>query len=320
MKLKHKKIPRIKTQIVKCFNCKKKNYSKLVSIKDYGYETSSNIFNYVKCKNCSNIYLLNRPQKKFLNIIYDEKYPVYNYKKYLGNFINSFRDKYQFKKIEVINKYLKNFDNIIDVGSGGGDFLRIFRNLTKKKLNYYGLDFSDLAIRSLKSQNFKVVKKRFETLDVKKFKNFFGAICMFQILEHLEDPNLTLKKAYKLLRKKGVIIIETPNINTLDYNIFGKYWGGWHAPRHWNIMEKSFLEKLLIKNNFKIITSKSTLTPFTLLHSFQYLVRDKFKLRYIANYFETKHFIPLTICTILDFMQFLFTKKTSNTQIIAVKN
>ena len=54
---------------------------------------------------------------------------------------------------------------------------------------------------------------------------------MFQILEHVEDPNLTLRKAYKLLRKKVMIIIEKPNINTLDYNIW-KILGWMARTRH----------------------------------------------------------------------------------------
>ena len=143
---------------------------------------------------------------------------------------------------------------------------------------------------------------------------------MFQIIEHIDNPKICLQKAHNLLKKGGYLIIETPNIDSWDDKIFKKrYWAGWHAPRHWNIMKKKFLEDLIKKNGFKIVSSKCTANPYAWLHSFQYLLKFKFKKKKLADLFEVNNFFLLSIFTLIDLIQLKITKISSNTQILAQK-
>ncbi len=260
------------------------------------------------------------PTLKYLDTIYPNNYPTYDYEKHLGKLINTFRNKFQEKKIKKIDNFLKNKDKIIDVGSGGGDFLKVFKNISKKNLNFYGLDFSDQACEMLKKNQINVIKTRFEELDEKEFSDV-GAVTMFQMIEHLDDPKINVNKAYKILRKGGIFVIETPDIDSWDYKIFkDKYWAGWHAPRHWNILRNSFLTELLKEAGFSIVENKHVANPYTWLHSIQYILKYKYKLNKISKYFDVNNFIFVVLFTILDFIQIIFSNKTSNSQIIAIKN
>ena len=71
------------------------------------YSTCQNIFNYVQCSGCENIYLANRPNLEYLDTIYPQDYPTYDYKKSLGKLINKFRNKFQEKKLKPLIVYLK---------------------------------------------------------------------------------------------------------------------------------------------------------------------------------------------------------------------
>lgn len=310
---------KIETIDIKCFYCGENNSSNISLVKDYCLETCNNLFQYVQCKICQNIYLKNRPLLKYLNKIYPQNYSTYDYEKYLGIFVNFFRNKFQEKKIKIINSHLKDDDIVIDIGSGGGDFLKIFRKLSKKKLIFYGLDFSDHAYRALLKNNINPIKKRFEDLDENDFSEV-GAITMFQMIEHVDDPLKNIKKTLKILRKGGIFVIETPNINSWDYKIFkDNFWAGWHAPRHWNILENKFLVKILKEEKFEIVSNACIANPYAWLHSFQYLLKYKYKLESISKIFDVNNFLMLTFFTLLDIFQIGLTNNSSNTQIIAKK-
>jgi SAM-dependent methyltransferase len=310
---------KIETIDIKCFYCGEDSASTISLVKDYCLETCDNIFQYVKCNICENIYLKNRPKLEYLDKIYPQNYSTYDYKKYLGFFINFFRNKFQEKKIKIIDSHLKSDDLIIDIGSGGGDFLKVYKKISNKKLQFFGLDFSDYACQTLLKNNIHSIKKRFEDLEDDAFSEV-GAITMFQMIEHVDDPLKNIKKTSKILRKGGVFVIETPNINSWDYKIFKhNYWAGWHAPRHWNILENKFLVKILKESNFEIISNTCVANPYAWLHSFQYLLKYKYKLKKISKIFEVNNFLMLAFFTLVDILQICLTKNTSNTQIIAKK-
>ena len=309
----------IKTSEIQCFNCESNNYDTICSVSDFCYSTCRNTFNYVQCNGCENIYLVNRPNLEYLDTIYPQDYPTYDYEKSLGKLINNFRNKFQEKKIKIIDSLLKDKDTIIDVGSGGGDFLKIFKKISKKNLEYYGLDFSNHACEMLKKNHLKVIKKRFEDLDENEFSNV-GAVTMFQMIEHIDNPKKNIQKAFKILKENGVLVIETPDINSWDYKIFKKrYWSGWHAPRHWNILKNNFLIKLLEENGFVIIKNNHTANPYAWLHSLQYMLKYKYNMKKLSKYFDVNNFVLVVFFTILDFVQIFFSNKTSNSQIIAMK-
>jgi SAM-dependent methyltransferase len=55
---------------------------------------------------------------------------------------------------------------------------------------------------------------------------------MFHVLEHLPDPRSGLKYAGGLLRPGGTLVIQVPNIHSLQARLFGNLWYGLDVPRH----------------------------------------------------------------------------------------
>ena len=43
-------------------------------------------------------------------------------------------------------------------------------------------------------------------------EKIFDKVCMYEVIEHLENPLLCLKEIYRVLRKNGILEVSTPNV------------------------------------------------------------------------------------------------------------
>ena len=48
----------------------------------------------------------------------------------------------------------------------------------------------------------------------------YNLILLLNLIEHIADPTATLKKLTEYLEPGGIILIKTPNIDSLDFRIF----------------------------------------------------------------------------------------------------
>jgi 2-polyprenyl-3-methyl-5-hydroxy-6-metoxy-1,4-benzoquinol methylase len=70
-------------------------------------------------------------------------------------------------------------------------------------------------------------------------------VIIFQVIEHVSDPAAVLRALARVLAPGGVLVVETPNVESLDARIFRRrYWGGYHFPRHWNLFSKETITRL----------------------------------------------------------------------------
>ncbi|MBN1446042.1 MAG: class I SAM-dependent methyltransferase, partial [Candidatus Omnitrophica bacterium] len=80
--------------------------------------------------------------------------------------------------------------------------------------------------------------------------NFFDAVTMHAVLEHISEPIDALKEVHRILKEKGELIISVPNIWNWERILFGKFWWAWDIPRHlWHFSPVS-LKRLLKKAGF----------------------------------------------------------------------
>lgn len=189
---------------------------------------------------------------------YFEKNKDSNYKSYKDM---ELLKKNYFQKIIKDIKIKKDF-KILDIGCAYGYFLKLCEDNGCKT---YGIDISKYAIKKAK----KITKAKLYCYDVNNGlfffkKNTFDLIIMFDVIEHLDSPFKILKEVKRVLKKNGIIIITTPNINSIDLfikKIFGKdnKWHGFFDQTHKYIFCPESLKFIVKKYNFKIIKLE---TPF----------------------------------------------------------
>lgn len=119
------------------------------------------------------------------------------------------------ERIDVAYRFLpKQASTVLDIGAGYGF---IEERLTNRKIDIYGNDISDLAIKILKKR-FKGHFKKENILNMKYKNNFFDAIFMLEVLEHI-PPSETfdvLGNIKRILKEGGIFILSVPTNEGLE--------------------------------------------------------------------------------------------------------
>ena len=126
--------------------------------------------------------------------------------------------RYQYMKKIILNEKNSSMEdifigkNILDIGTGTGEYLDIFREL---KANCIGIDsINNFKIK--KNKNLKLIKiDLFEYLR-KTPKNYFDFIFCFEVIEHLEEKDELFKLIKKTLKDKGILFMSTINQNPIS--------------------------------------------------------------------------------------------------------
>ena len=132
----------------------------------------------------------------------------------------------------------------IDVGAGDGDFLKTVN--AKRKI---GVEVSSSSQKKMQSLDLEVMLDK-QFLKLKRADA--DVISFWHVLEHLEKPQDYLKAARENLSRNGKLIIAVPNIDSLEFSIFGKFWFHLEPQFHqWQFSINSM--RLLLKSqNFKV--------------------------------------------------------------------
>ncbi len=98
---------------------------------------------------------------------------------------------------------------VLDIGCGSGDFLGLLRTLN---IDGIGYEFSPDVAELARSRGFTVYSGNFPDVILgDKGEEFFDAICIFQVLEHVAEPHQLITDARRLLRPGGLLIVAVPD-------------------------------------------------------------------------------------------------------------
>ncbi|WP_048150686.1 class I SAM-dependent methyltransferase [Palaeococcus ferrophilus] len=95
---------------------------------------------------------------------------------------------------------------ILDVGVGTGSKIEWL----VEKNEVYGLEINEVAISRAKKRGINVIKANIEERFPFEDKSFDLVICS-QVLEHLVRPYKTLQEINRVLKPKGIFIVDVPN-------------------------------------------------------------------------------------------------------------
>ncbi len=161
------------------------------------------------------------------------------------------------KGFELLKNYeISNFNKVMDVGAGKGEFLFLLKK-TNENLDLFGVDYSETNIDELKRSGFEAIKIDFDNFNVNDYKNFFNQfdlVVSFEVIEHIFDTDKYLEFCNKVLKDDGLFIISTPNTGSLQYKLFyllrGYPYGENH---HVRFFTKKKLQQYLFFNGFDIL-------------------------------------------------------------------
>ncbi len=228
-------------QKILCNICKGSFSEDLYKIRDYeGIE-----FNIVRCQRCELVYINPRFEPSEIRDFYGEDYFIFEDIKHVRQI------KYAVEALKDINRFKKG-GRLLDIGSAKGTFLFVAR---KCGFEVYGLEISKFAAEF--THKVFDIETKIGTLEVANYpENHFDVVTMFDVIEHVQDPLNTMLEVNKSLKENGIVILETPNVESLYSKFRGKAWPGYGKFHLYNFSYNTLI-RLLKEAGFEIISQNS---------------------------------------------------------------
>ncbi len=174
--------------------------------------------------------------------------------------------------VNFIDKYSDGAEKVLDIGCGAGTLCFY---IASKGIEVLGVDISTKAINacreSVRNMNLeKISKFKVVNFPEESVSGKFDLVIFTEVIEHLRDDKLALKKIFNLLNRGGIAIITTPSLNAPLYrlryaNAFDKRVG--HLRRY----TVDSLSKKCESNGFEVVETKKiegVLRNFLFLNSY----------------------------------------------------
>lgn len=227
-----------------CNNCNGQNFQPFLNVK---CQATKELLSVVKCADCDLVFLNPRPEKnlglEYFNKAYSNE-KGFKYHSYYRDHQQIFqRNQNRFRLINALELPNK---KILDFGAGQGHFVKVALDNGWQAI---GTELSKEGIQAAK-RNFNI--DLFDSISKVMVKDF-SVIALWDVIEHLEDPKSTLKDLSQLLHQDGYFIIETSNIDSVDFMLEKENWAYWHVDHLFYYSQKT-LENLLNRLDFNLFS------------------------------------------------------------------
>lgn len=152
---------------------------------------------------------------------------------------------------------------VLEIGCGAGQFIRAIKK-NRPELDCYGCDISQHALEAAKQVNDGVIYNLSAQKEMPYENNFFDAVLIFDVLEHVADPDAMLAEINRVMKTGGVFYCFVPCegdwlslwhwikklIKEKGHELTKQYAG------HINYFSRRSLFDLFKKNNFSIIRAR----------------------------------------------------------------
>lgn len=282
-----------KTDSVVCDLCGANDYQVLFEGRDRLHQRPGT-FPVVQCRQCQLVYLNPRPAEDTLADYYPEDYSPFKQERGITQRVQSWLRLRQARRIQ---KTIPLRGRVLEVGCATGDLLVPLRDMG---VSVAGIEISQHAAEiARRDHNLEVHTGTL--FDATYAPNSFDAVVLRHVIEHFPSACRALEQIFSLLKPGGVLFITTPNIDSLDGKIFGRYWHDLDPPRHLVIFSVATLCRMLEKNGFEIRNISHNAVPNDWIYSVRNVLVEHFgdglaqKALSIRNPFMLLLFSPIGI-------------------------
>ena len=163
------------------------------------------------------------------------------------------------ERVKLLQKFKKK-GKLLDYGCGNAWFLQT----AKRYYECYGYEPSLNYDEEISKKNSIKIFKQINNLS--KYK--FDIITLFDVIEHVEQPKDILNWCHQRLNKNGIMLIYTPNFQSLGFYLMRENQNLAIPPLHLTYFHHKTIKRL-IGNKFKILYQKTF--GFDLADYFSYL-------------------------------------------------
>jgi 2-polyprenyl-3-methyl-5-hydroxy-6-metoxy-1,4-benzoquinol methylase len=204
--------------------------------------TAPGVYSFFRCALCGSLHIKPRPSAETLTLAYGHGYFTHDsappHTPSPSAFLRSvkralFRPGYDVRFLQGES------GKLLDVGCGNGNFLR---HAQARGWRAVGVEPDLEAAKIAESHGCSVFRTAIEDFSP---GTAYDAVTIWHVLEHLDDARSLLSRLAAALAPDGMIVIATPNPESLVSRIFRSYWYGLDPPRHLHIPTRRGLRIML---------------------------------------------------------------------------
>jgi len=160
-------------------------------------------------------------------------------------YLGALRLRYCIEDLKGVN------GSVLEVGCGAGGMVKAIKAY-RTDLDVYGCDISRQAIRAAQENPRGVTFREGHAYDLPFEDQNFSAVVMFDLLEHLIEPDRAIAEAWRVLEKKGLFHLFVPCEGGL-YTIHGLLTRmGWRAKEKYG----GHIQRFKLKDVYSILNKQ----------------------------------------------------------------
>jgi len=244
-------VPNIHSSNSRCICCGSTNGTLLYN--DCDDYITGHTFSLYRCNDCAAVFT--DPAPTNLESYYPSEYRQYGkFTMRVIAFLYSQQAKKWTRKMGQSSPH-----SLLEIGCGPGIMLNEFKKLGWDTV---GLERSEeMAIQARETYDIDVKSGDLSQLGTSKK---FDLIILYNVLEHLTDPLVTLSECSKRLKPDGLVLITVPDFDSWQRIFGGKNWLHLDVPRHLCHFDKSSISNISRRANLQI----SGVHASSLVHDF----------------------------------------------------
>ncbi len=205
---------------------------------------------FVECTNCGLIRTEPIPSFEQISDHYNKKFVTGNYEllqRYDSDYETIYR---QFLKFTTFYSRNPQGQRLLDIGCFTGQFLDVAKHagfLT------HGVEYQSEAARiANEKHDGRVHCGQIESYYEAPSKSF-DVVTLFGVIEHLTEPDNTVRIIAKLIKQGGIFIIQTPNTASFPARLLGKWWPAYAPVEHIHYFSPRNIKILLERHSFRVV-------------------------------------------------------------------
>ena len=216
---------------------------------DIEYHTSDRTYSFYKCERCGVLFIAPMLWDR-LGEIYPKNY--YSYAPAKTGLVQRLKEALDRRLfVKLLDSIPGDSLSVLDVGGGSGWLLDQVKGCSPRVSFTQCVDLDEGAQAEALSRGHAYHLGAIEQFETDRR---FDLVLALNLIEHVRDPALVLRRIEGLLTPHGRVLIKTPNFEALDARIFRhRSWAGYHTPRHFVLFNRQSFVDLAEQNGLGVV-------------------------------------------------------------------